>query len=53
MSAYRGRTEVTSGRSNGAFDPQRTSGASDRYDSDEPLLGSEGIARLIVAEGAA
>ena len=34
------------------FDPTRTSRAADRYDTDEPL-GPEGIARLIVPEGAA
>src|SRR5438270_13746273 len=34
-------------------EPTWTSRAADRYDSDEPLLGPEGIARLIVAKGAA
>ena len=32
-----------------AIDPAWTSRAADRYDTDEPLLGPEGIARLIAA----
>ena len=53
MSACRGRSEVIGIGSNDAVDPTRTSRAADSYDTDEPLLGPEGIAPLIVAEAAA